>query len=216
MATARARAVALGAGCGPASPRRAAHGIPGPRLTASQEMTERTWLAQTASQGRGLPRALCHTGDCGTGIRTLQKKSVTVVHSGENETDLVSERVCIRARATAVAPHCESPLKPAWKVLPHQVQRVVTRDAPRRIVWVIECLQDETCNGSIRNTRQAAVEPIAVGAEDHVRAAAWRLARPANPPAGAVQHNARVRIQQFDLFFGSAPGVPNKLPTNLV
>ena len=44
-------------------------------------MTERTWLAQTASQGRGLPHALCHTGDCGTGIKTLQKKSVTVVHS---------------------------------------------------------------------------------------------------------------------------------------
>ena len=148
MTTARARAVALGAGCGPASPRRAAHGIPGPRLTASQEMTERTWLAQTASQGRGLPRALCHTGDCGTGIRTLQKRvspSFTTV-----KTKLISERVCIRARATAVGPHCESPLNRAWKVLPNQVQRVATRDAPRRIVWVIECLHDETCNGSDR------------------------------------------------------------------
>jgi len=149
MATARARAVA--------------HWAPGAvrlfhveRLTAfldrgwppARLWTERTWLVQTASQGRGSPHALCHTGDCGTGIRTLQKRvspSFTTV-----KTKLISERVCIRARATAVGPHCESPLNRAWKVLPNQVQRVATRDAPRRIVWVIECLHDETCNSSDR------------------------------------------------------------------
>src|SRR4029434_5294946 len=107
-----------------------------------------------AESGKGITARVVPHGDCGTGITTLQKRSSTCVHSGENATDLVSERVCRRARATAVAPHCESPLNRAWKVLPHQVQRVVTRDAPRRIVWVIECLHDETCNGSIRNTRQ--------------------------------------------------------------